>query len=295
MYKIDISKVKDIISVCPKSINLMLEGNSGIGKTTVVEEYCKENGIYLKTLILSQLDASEALGIPTVVDREFNGKTYRSMEEAIPAWVFDLASHDRAMLFLDEFLCSEPSVMNSFLNLLSQKRVHDIDLSHVQFIAATNIGMYTYEPDFNILTRFCFFHVVNTTYKKDYPFVYEYNDNSECEGTIFEPRPLVPRCAESLRDVPVEYLDKFYQGFTNTDVITDSYSVGLKFSKDISLIVSQFASKNSESGKYEVKDELVKAMATVLYRKYKRSYEKVIESITILTEAQIKFCLNEFK
>ena len=286
MKNIDISNVKKIIDATPKEINLMFLGDSGIGKTTVIEEYCKEKGIFLKTLILSQLDASEALGVPTVSPKEFDGKIYKVMEEAIPSWVFELSMHDNAVLFLDEFLCADPSIMNSFLNLLSQKRVGDIDLSHVKFIAASNIGMYTYDPDFNILTRFCFFYVKNSTYKKDYDFIYQYSDPNDLEGVIFEPRRLVPRCAESLRNVPKEYLSYFYEGFTNSQPVVMDFSNGLKNSKEISLLINSFVSYDKELNLYYVDDELLKALCETIYNKYKRSYIQAIDSITVLNDEQ---------
>lgn len=290
MKEIDISEVSNIIKACPNNINLMFIGDSGIGKTTVVEEYCKKNNIFLKTLILSQLDASEVLGVPTVISKTFNEKEYKCMDEAIPLWVFELAEHKDAILFLDEFLCADPAIMNSFLNLLSQKRVKDIDLSHVKFIAATNIGRYTYDPDFNILTRFCFFYVINNSFKLNLPFNYNYEDPFEKEGEIFEGRRLVPRCAESLKSVPKEYLEYFYEGFTNTNMeVVKEYSVGLKISRDVTILVSNFVSNDESSGfKDYVKEELEISLFDFLFKKYKRVYKNVIKSLTILTKDQVE-------
>lgn len=290
MHTLEINEVKKVIGVCPNEINLMFVGDSGIGKTTVVEEYCKENGYFLKTLILSKLEPSEALGVPTVTTKKFGDQEYKTMESAIPSWVFDLASHEKAMLFMDEFLCAEPSVMNSFLNLLSQKQIESIDLHHVKFVAATNIGMYTFEPDFNILTRFCFFYTVNTTYDTNMPFIYHYKDESSTDGPIFEKRRLVPRCASSLKLIQdPNYISMFYEGFTNELPVTFKLSDGLKYSNDISMIVYNFASqsvdKNGET-KFTVHDDLLKAMCEQLYKKYPRGYDQVINSITILSDLQ---------
>ena len=297
MFNLEVNRITEIIENCPKEINLMFLGDSGIGKTTMVEKYCKDNGYYLKTLILSQLEPAEALGVPTVIERIFQGQPFRAMESAIPAWVFDLAVHDKAVLFLDEFLCSEPSVMNSFLNLLSQKRVGSIDLSHVKFVAASNIGKYTFEPDFNILTRFCFFYVINTTYDKDFPFVYSYEDECSMDGVIFEERRLVPRCATSLKKVPEKYLPMFYEGFTNRKPVLDNLSLGLDNSNEISLIVKSYATfAKTENGEgYYVEDELLKALCDHLNRRYTKQYDQVINSIVILTAKQKERALNMFR
>jgi 5-methylcytosine-specific restriction endonuclease McrBC GTP-binding regulatory subunit McrB len=157
--------------------------------------------------------------------------------------------------------------------------------------------MYTFDPDFNILTRFCFFYVVNHSYKKDFPFVYNYVDPSEKEGLIFDKRRLVPRCAESLRDVPLEYLPAFYQGFTNEDPIMTVISSGLKDSARISELVYQFCEKSAEMpGEPEtlfVTDELLKPMAETLFKEFgQRSYNAVIKSIKILDDDQTKRCLD---
>lgn len=298
MKEIDISNVYNIITACPLSINLMLLGDSGIGKTTVVERWCKNEDYFLKTLILSQLDASEALGVPVTVEEMVEGydSPIKLMTSAIPKWVVELSQHKKAVLFLDEFLCADPSIMNSFLNLLSQKRVGQFDLSHVKFIAATNIGMYTFDPDFNILTRFCFFYVNNTSYKKDYPFVYTYSDPTEKDGLIFDKRRLVPRCAESLRQVPIEYLSDFYQGFTNEEPIMTKISVGLKNSDKVSEIVYNFCEKLTNPRRREelfVPNELLKPMAEALFKEFgQRGYNAVIKSIKIITEDQTNCCLN---
>ena len=162
MRKIEINQIPEIIDAQPKEMSVLIIGDTGIGKTQVIKKYAEDNNIYLKTLILSQIEASEALGIPVQSKRVYNGKEYSTIETAVPTWVFDLAEHENAMLYLDEFLCAEPAVMNSFLNFITEKRVGDIDLSHVKIVAATNIGNYTYDPDNNILSRFCMFYAVNT-------------------------------------------------------------------------------------------------------------------------------------
>lgn len=163
MREIEINEIGKIIDAAPLDMNLMFIGDTGIGKTQSIEKYCKERGIYLKTLILSQLEASETLGVPIKGTREFNGETYDVLNTAVPNWVFDLAEHENAMLFLDEFLCAQPGVMNSFLNFFTQKSVEGISLKHVRIVSATNIGNYTFDPGTNILSRFCFFYAGNNS------------------------------------------------------------------------------------------------------------------------------------
>jgi hypothetical protein len=266
MLEIEISEVAEIIDNAPSSMNLMFLGDTGIGKTTAVEQYCKSHGIYLKTLILSQLDASESLGIPVKSSRMYMGKEYQCITTAVPDWVFELAEQPKCMLFLDEFLCAQPSVMNAFLNFLTQKNVNGIDLSHVRVVAATNIGNYTFEPDTNILSRFCMFYVVNRSfanYIKNNKIINNYKDECPREGVIFDPRSLKPRCQEELSKVAsMNYLFKYYEGYTNTPYFV------VHSDPDINAISLPYFERNSRS--ITISESNATCLAAVLKSRFPR-------------------------
>ena len=296
MKEIEINNIGEIIDASPIEMNVMFLGDTGVGKTQSIEKYCKEKGIYLKTLILSQLEASETLGIPIQTKREYNGKTYNVLETAIPTWVFDLAEHDNAILFLDEFLCAQPSVMNAFLNFLTQKRVGDIDLSHVKIIAATNIGNYTFEPDNNILSRFCWFYAVNNSvneYLNDKRIKNHYEDENEREGVIFECRSLKPRCQEQLMKVSDDYLQIFYEGFTNHVYIY------VHRDADINDVISNYFTPDSDViNNYTISDSNINAMCAILKQKFGRikKWDVIcdnfcnINDLNILTKIRQNLC-----
>ena len=94
MKHVDVQELNKIINAQPVEMPLMIIGDTGIGKTQVIKKYAEENKIYLKTLILSQIEASEALGIPVQSKRVYNGVEYNTIETAVPTWVFDLAEND---------------------------------------------------------------------------------------------------------------------------------------------------------------------------------------------------------
>lgn len=269
MKVIDVEQIPTYIDEIVRSksnMNIMFISAPGAGKTRVINRWAKDNGYYLKTLILSQLDPAEALGVPVISERTYNGKTYKTMTTAIPEWVFELAEHDKAMVYLDEVLCAQPDMMNSFLNMLSEHRVGDIDLSHVIFVSSTNIvGKYIFDPDQNFIDRFCFFYVKNTTYM-DYlnsignkiPNTYE--DDYDMSHEIFSPRPLVPRCQEWLIPIGGELVGDFYQGFTNRVFIMyheNPYINGL--------LVGAVGSHG------DVSDQDAKTIAGSIYLKYRRA------------------------
>lgn len=280
MKTIEINEVTKYIELSPIEMNLMFVGDTGIGKTTVIENYCKEKNIFLKTLILSQLEASETLGVPVKSTKEYNGQTYDTLTSAIPEWVFELAEHKNAMLFLDEFLCAQPSVMNAFLNFLTQKKVQNIDLSHVKIVAATNIGNYTFDPDNNILSRFCWFYAVNTSvneFVKDDRIVNNYQDENEKEGVIFEIRSLKPRCHEQLSKIDTEYLQDFYEGFTNKKYII------VNLDKDVNEVIAPYFTCESFNV-YSITDENLTNMCAIMKSKFNRvrKWDKILASFVNL-------------
>lgn len=266
MRVIEINEIPKILDASPICINTMFIGDTGVGKTTVIEKYAEERGFYLKTLILSQLEASESLGIPIQSEYEYKGIKYPCLRTAIPTWVFELAEHPKSMLYLDEFFCAEPSVMNSFLNFLSQKKISGINLKHVKVVAASNIGKYTYELDTNMMSRFCMFYTVNKTYSKyikDNRIVNDYKDENVLEGEIFEQRSLKPRCQEQLSKVKDEYLAMFYEGFTNM-TYTNYHPID-----NISAIIAPFVNASDPENPY-ITDENLNSLAPILKKRYPR-------------------------
>lgn len=274
MKQIEVNDITKYIDAAPKAMCTMFIGDTGCGKTQMITRYAEEHNLYLKTLILSQLEASETLGIPVQSKRVYDGVEYNTIETAVPSWVFDLAEHQEegAMLYLDEFLCAEPAVMNAFLNFLTERKVGNIDLSNVKVVAATNIGNYTYEPDNNILSRFCMFYVVNTSYSKYLSKKYgknksihnDYCDEEERDGVIFEYRSLKPRCQEMLMMLKDRtLLSDFYEGYTNRQYMPKFHN-----NEKIDNIVSGFAKLNTDSGYWYLEEDDYPRIAAALYKSF---------------------------
>ena len=303
MFELEVSRIPEILDAAPTCINVMLVADSGIGKTTQVERYCKERGLYLKTLILSQLEASETLGIPVQAEREWNGVKYPVLKTALPEWLFDLAEHqdgqdpeypNGAVLFLDEFLCAQPSVMNAFLNFLTQKRVGNIDLSRVKIIAATNVGNYTFDPDINMLARFCWFYVINTTMNEwlnDKRIINSYHDETERQGVLFDVRSLKPRCQEWLMQVDDDHLQMFYEGFTNQKYVR------IHMDGEINDTISIYFDP-IKTTQFSITDDNIKIAVTLLvktftrFRKWSRVMDNFI-NIDLETRSKLKKALED--
>lgn len=282
MKTIELNQIGEILDAAPLDMSLLFIGDTGIGKTQSIKKYCEERNMKLKVLILSQIEASECLGIPIHTTKEVNGKTYNTIETALPGWVFELAEAENPVLYLDEFLCAEPAVMNSFLNFLSEKEVGGIDLHHVKVIASTNIGNYTFDPDNNILSRFCMFYVENSSFNQYLRSKYglakanmvynDYKDETDKTNNVFAARSLKPRCQEQLLQVKKpELLAMFYEGFTNQAMTPRFHSI-----EKITNIVAGIA-KKTDSGIYVIEDSALDTLAGMIYKAYPRlkSYVKV--------------------
>lgn len=96
----------------------MLWGAPGLGKTTAVEDDCKELGIDLKVWILAQSDAGELAGFPILVD----GKNGKEMRKCRPA---DLPKEGTGVLFLDEFPQAPLANQNVAAQLIQERRIGD--------------------------------------------------------------------------------------------------------------------------------------------------------------------------
>lgn len=277
MKIIEVTEIGKYLDVIDPKMCCMFIGDTGIGKTQCITNWAKEKGYYIKSLVLSQLEASETLGIPVQDKYTYNGVEYNTIDTAIPKWVFELAAHQDtgAVLYLDEFLCAEPAVMNSFLNFLSERAVGNIDLSNVIVVASTNIGNYTYDPDKNMVSRFCMFYTINTTYSAYLNNKYKnahinnmYKDEEEREGILFEPRSLKPRCQEMLCLLKDKsFIPDFYEGYTNMLYMPQFHS-----NNKLNAVVSTFV--EVENGKYVINDDDIDRLAALIYQKVAQNSQR---------------------
>jgi hypothetical protein len=104
---------------------VFLWGPPGVGKSSVVKQVAKERGLEIIDLRLSLLDAVDLRGIPIT-----SGDTCRwSRPVFIPA-------EGRGILFLDELNTSSPSVQNSALQLILDRRVGEHELGNGWYLVA---------------------------------------------------------------------------------------------------------------------------------------------------------------
>lgn len=106
---------------------LCLMGPAGIGKSEVVRQVAREEGLAFLSYSVTHHTRQSAIGLPRLVEREIDGKTvsvteytmsdiiaqvYRTMEET---------GLQEGILFLDEFNCASESLRPILLQLLQDK------------------------------------------------------------------------------------------------------------------------------------------------------------------------------
>jgi len=134
---------------------VLLVGHAGVGKTEIVRQLAQETGRKLYTVILSQLEPGDLLGLPVTRD----GVT----EFLRPNW---LPKEDkRAILFLDEINRAPIYVRQSIFQLVLDRQVGPHKLGDVFIIAAANPDTEEYVvSDMNdraLLNRFVILSVSN--------------------------------------------------------------------------------------------------------------------------------------
>ena len=134
-----------------KRIVPLFIGDPGIGKTAIIEQFAKEKNVSLVELITSQMSPFEISGICIP----------RHEEQKMVYYNFDRLDNlkDGDILFFDELLNGNPTVLNACLTILEQRTmISGKKLPDIMIIAAANPqGMTPLTPQ--IKERFVWYKV----------------------------------------------------------------------------------------------------------------------------------------
>lgn len=106
---------------------IFLLGAPGIGKTAVMEQIAQELGIALVSYSMTHHTRQSALGLPFIMHKEYEGKTYDVSEytmSEIIASIYDVMADSgikEGILFLDEINCVSETLAPSMLQFLQYK------------------------------------------------------------------------------------------------------------------------------------------------------------------------------
>ena len=171
-----------------------LEGESGIGKTSIIEQYAKEKGMDCIIMGVASLDHIEFYGrtVSTDIVAGINDEKFTVFNKSIPNWVSRILQNDQnnkeTLLFIDELNRAEPQNLQSLMNLILKKEFgsDSIELPNSLFIVAAgnpiDDGNYLVESlDKAMLSRMAIVKVTTTleSWKKNYALGYDPKNNRQ--------------------------------------------------------------------------------------------------------------------
>lgn len=151
----NLNTVKQALPVLAKA-NIVgnLIGIHGVGKSTVVREYCEENTMGFIDLRLGQMEVGDLLGLPEITTDK-NGDKITVF--ARPKW---FPTEGEGILFLDEWNRSKRDVTQAIFQLILDRKIHDYVLPEGWFVVtAQNPQTDDYTTldvsDAALMDRFC--------------------------------------------------------------------------------------------------------------------------------------------
>lgn len=112
---------RSLMHLCERKVPVFLWGPPGIGKSSVVSQIAKEQGVGYIDLRLSLLDPTDLRGIP------FFSNDKQSAQWAPPSFLPD-GSEEKGILFLDELNTAAPMVQASAYQLILDRKIGEYRL-----------------------------------------------------------------------------------------------------------------------------------------------------------------------
>ena len=171
-----------------------LEGESGIGKTSIIEQYAAAKEMDCIIMGVASLDHIEFYGrtVSTDIVAGFNDQKFTVFKKSIPNWVSTILHNDKnnkeTLLFIDELNRAEPQNLQSLMNLILKKEFgsDSIKLPESLFIVCAgnpiDDGNYLVESlDKAMLSRMAIVKVKATleSWKKSYALLHDKKNNRQ--------------------------------------------------------------------------------------------------------------------
>lgn len=126
--------------------NVLFAGRPGVGKTSIIYEAAKRQGLKVKYFSAPTMDPwVDLVGVPKNVMLDIHGKQIEALD-LIPPKDFVVNKYD--MIFIDEFNRAPPKVTNALMELMQFKTINGRPMDIAMVWAAIN--PFTEEGDFHV-------------------------------------------------------------------------------------------------------------------------------------------------
>lgn len=263
--------------------NMLVLGQSGYGKTAIVQEYADENGLVLLDFDLAGRLPEEVAGIPYVMK---DGKAYRRMLDEELTEFFEKEG-EGYILFFDEVNQASPDTLNTLYRIAypdpAKRKWAGHSISKCQIVACGNMSdgtdgtVYLTELPTPLLNRFFVFQLV-TNNKETRSYLKEKYKNipqvTKYINAMLEAK-VTPRDIDLALDIlQYEYDAMFLEAKLGSALTAKLYDI----------------QKNTASLDPA---EMIKNARTI-YERLKEDGEVLFGAETIRTEEELKAKLEEF-
>lgn len=138
---INTTELKETLMLTPSTHNIMLVGKHGIGKSEILTEYFRKEGMRVVTLFLGQMsDPGDIIGLPSKVEAtDCKGKVTAHTDFTPPYWF--PVDGEPIVLFLDELNRARPEILQTVMDLTLNRKLAGKALPEgSRVIAAVNDG-----------------------------------------------------------------------------------------------------------------------------------------------------------
>lgn len=159
MKPIEIYKILNVARQARRNgdvFNPLFVGAPGVGKSHIIQQWCKEQGLPFIDLRAAYLEAPDVIGFPSITIKNGRSVTTHNTPEFWP-------TEGEGVLLLEEPNRGTTSVMNTFMQILTDRKVHNYTLPE-GWIVVGAINPEDGENEVNTMdaalkNRFCIFNV----------------------------------------------------------------------------------------------------------------------------------------
>ena len=121
------SKIHNVLDLAYRArqqgriFNPLFVGDAGLGKSSIIQQWCKKNSMPFIDLRGAYLEAPDMIGFPSIITKDGRQITSHNIPEFWP-------TKGKGIILIEEPNRATTAVMNTFMQLLTDRRVHQYDV-----------------------------------------------------------------------------------------------------------------------------------------------------------------------